>query len=78
MSTHLLFHFDPLLAEQENRLLPRTNLQSLPFPVKMPKKYDIAATANPDTVGAAYPLCPNHHRRDHDGRRNSLPRLRIT
>ncbi|MGS0646936.1 hypothetical protein ACU81Q_04805 [Komagataeibacter melomenusus] len=53
MSTHLLFHFDPLLAEQENHLLPRTNLHSLPFQPKMPKKYDIAATANPDTVGMA-------------------------
>ncbi|WP_167402074.1 hypothetical protein [Komagataeibacter swingsii] len=50
MSAHLQFRFDPFLAEQENHLLPRTNLHSLPIRAKMPEKYDIAAATNPDSV----------------------------
>ncbi|WP_183482131.1 hypothetical protein [Komagataeibacter kakiaceti] len=50
MSTHLSF-ISLSAAEQENRFLPRTNMHSFTFRARMPEKYDIAAFANPDSVG---------------------------
>ncbi|WP_152927753.1 hypothetical protein [Komagataeibacter europaeus] len=77
MSAHLQFRFDPFLAEQENRLLPRTNLHSLPIQAKMPEKYDIAAAANPDSVdGNRHTTSEPHHRRiTMAGMRDSFPGL---
>ncbi|MCF3636563.1 hypothetical protein LU298_08610 [Komagataeibacter intermedius] len=77
MSAHLQFHFDPFLAEQENRLLPRTNLHSPSIRTQMTEKYDIAATTNPDTVNRHTDTTsePHHRRITMAGMRDSFPGL---